>query len=91
VVRERDLARHRPVAPADQPRIRDGMVERTKRARRDQRRAVAGAAGKTVEARGLDGLGEGHRRQEGGEAPGQPRLAHPGGADEEDVVVTTPA
>jgi hypothetical protein len=34
-----------------------------KRAAGDQRHAVAGAAGDAGEARGLDGLGEGHRPQ----------------------------
>jgi hypothetical protein len=35
---------------------------------RDQRRAVAGKAGDAVDTRGLNGLGEGHRRPEGNEA-----------------------
>jgi hypothetical protein len=35
-----------------------------------------------VDPRGLDGLGEGHRGQDGGEPPGQHRLARPGGAQE---------
>jgi hypothetical protein len=51
VVGERHLAGHRDVAAADQPRIRDSMVGGAKRARRDQRRAVAGEAGDAVEAR----------------------------------------
>jgi hypothetical protein len=35
---------------------------------RDQGRAVARQAGDTVEARGREGLGEGHRRQDGEQA-----------------------
>jgi hypothetical protein len=34
---------------------------------RDQRRAVADEAGDAVDTRGLNGLGEGHGRQDGGE------------------------
>jgi hypothetical protein len=41
------------------------------RAGRDLRRAVAGEAGLAVDARGLEGLGEGRRRQDGGEPPGR--------------------
>jgi hypothetical protein len=38
MVGPRHVARHRPVAPADQPRIRNGVVGRATRTRRDQRR-----------------------------------------------------
>jgi hypothetical protein len=55
----------------DQPHIRDRVMGRARWTGRDQRRAVAGAAGDTVDAPGLKGLGEGHRRQDEGEAPGQ--------------------
>jgi hypothetical protein len=48
-----------------------------------RRRVAAGAAGDTMGARGLNGLGEGHRRQDGGEPPGQHGLARPRRADEE--------
>ena len=91
IVGQRHLARHRYVAAADQPRIRDGMVGRAKRAGRDQRRAVAGEAGDAVDTRGLNGLGEGHRRQDGGESACQHRLARPWRTKEEDVMVRTPA
>ena len=37
------------------------------------RRAVAGEPGDAVDARGLTGLGKGHRRQDGGEPPHQHR------------------
>jgi hypothetical protein len=39
-----------------------------------QRDGVTGAAGDGVEARGLEGVGQAHRRQDGGEPPRQ----HPG-------------
>jgi hypothetical protein len=45
ILGQRHLARHWHVAPADQPRIRDGVVGRATRAGRDQRRAVVGEAG----------------------------------------------
>jgi hypothetical protein len=67
------------------------MVGGAKRAGRNQRRAVAGAAGAAMDARGVDGLGEGHGRQDGGEPPGQPRRARPWRTEKEDVMVTTPA
>jgi hypothetical protein len=69
--------------PTNQPRIRDGMARRAKRAGRDQRRAVAGEAGDMVDTRGLNSLGEGHRRQDGGEPPCQHRLARPRRVNEE--------
>jgi hypothetical protein len=67
------------------------MVGRAKRAGRDPRRAGAGEAGDAVNTRGFNGLGEGHRRQDGGESAGQHRLARPWGTKEEDVVVRMPA
>ena len=91
VVHQRHLAGHRHVAPADQADIRDGMVGCATWAGRDQRRAVASEAGDTVDARGLDGLGEGHRRQDGGEPPCQHRLARPRRAEQQEVMGRTPA
>jgi hypothetical protein len=64
VVGQRHVARHRHVAPVDEARIRDGVVGRATRAGRDPRRAGAGEARDEVDTRGLDGLGEGHRRQD---------------------------
>jgi hypothetical protein len=61
---------------------------RATRARGDEGGAVPGAAGDAVDARGVDGFGEGHRQQNGGEPPCQPRLARPGRADEENVLVS---
>jgi hypothetical protein len=81
MVGERHLARTRHVAPADQPRIRDGVVGRATRAGRDHRRPVAGEASDAVDPRGLNRLGEGHRRQDRGQPPGQHRRARPRGAE----------
>ena len=53
--------------------------------------AAAGEAGDAVNTRGLDGLGQGHGRQDGGESAGQHRLARPWRAKDEDVVGRTPA
>jgi hypothetical protein len=50
-----------------------------------------GGAREVVDRRGLNRLGEGHRRQDGGEPPGQHRRARPRGAEQEDVMVRTPA
>jgi hypothetical protein len=91
MVGERHFARPRQVPSADQPHVRDGMMRRATRADRDQRRAVAGEAGDAVDARGLDGLSEGHRRPEGGEPPGQHGRGRPSGAEQEEVLVSTPA
>jgi hypothetical protein len=44
-----------------------------------------------VDSRGVEGLGEGHRREDGGESAGSHRLPHPRWAEEEDVMVRTPA
>jgi hypothetical protein len=61
------------------------------RAGRDHRRTGAGEAGDAVDTRGLKGLGQGHRRQHGGEPPGEHRLARPRGAEQEQIMVRTPA
>jgi hypothetical protein len=45
--------------------------------------------GRGEQAGGLDGLGEGHRRQDGGEPPCQHRLARPWGTKEEQIVSPT--
>jgi hypothetical protein len=59
LVGQRHLARHRYVAPADQPDIRDGVMGGATRAGRDPRRAGAGAASDAVDAGGVEGVGEG--------------------------------
>jgi hypothetical protein len=91
MVGQRDLTRHRHVAPANPLRIRDGVVRGATRAGRDPRRAAAGEDGDAVDPRGLHGLGEGHRRQNGGEPSCQHRLARPRGAEQEHIVDRTPA
>jgi hypothetical protein len=75
IMGQRPLARHRHVAPADQPCVRDGVVRSATRAGGDQGGAVAGEAGDAVDACGLNSLGEGHRQQDSGESPGQHRRA----------------
>jgi hypothetical protein len=52
---------------------------------------IPGEACHTVDTRGLNGLGEGHRRQDGGELSRQYRRAHARGAEQEEIMVTTPA
>jgi hypothetical protein len=42
------------------------MLGSAKRARRDQRRAIAGEASNAVDAGGLNGLSESYGRQDGG-------------------------
>jgi hypothetical protein len=79
MVGQRHFARHRYVAPTDQAHIRDGVMGGATWAGGDQGGAVAGEARDAVNTRGLHGLGEGHRRQDGGEAAGQHRLARPWG------------
>jgi hypothetical protein len=66
-------------------------MQGTTRADRHHRRAVPGEAGDTVNARGLNRFGEGHRRQDGGEPPCQHRRARPRGTEEKDVMDRTPA
>jgi len=51
------------VAPADQPRIRDGVVGARNGRVVNQRRAVAGEAGDAVDTRGPQWPQRGHRRQ----------------------------
>jgi hypothetical protein len=77
VVGQRHFARHEDVSAANQPHIRDDVMRGAKRTGGDQGRAVAGEAGDAVDTGSLKGLGEGHRRQNGGEPPCQYRLACP--------------
>jgi hypothetical protein len=44
-----------------------------------------------MDTHSLNGLGEDHRRQDGGEPPCEHRLARPRGAEQEQIMVTTPA
>jgi hypothetical protein len=99
IIHEHERARLQRREPADvfyktapdQPRIRDGVMGDVKRAGGDHRRAVAGEAGDAVDTGGLNGRGEGHRRQDGGEPPGQPRRACPREAEQEEIMGRTPA
>jgi hypothetical protein len=83
VVRPRHVARHRHLAAADQPQLREGVMGGAKGARGDQGGAGAGEAGDAVDAGGFDGFGQRHGRQDGGEPVRQHRLARPGGAEYE--------
>jgi hypothetical protein len=66
-VGQRHLTGQPYMAAADHPRIRDGGVGSATRMTRDQRCAAVSEAGDAVDACGFKGLGEGHRRQDGGE------------------------
>jgi hypothetical protein len=90
VVRPRHLAWHGEVPTADQPHIRDRLRRRAKGAGGDSRPARPGAAGDAVDARGLEGFGDDHRRQDGGEPPRQHRLPRARGAQQQ-IWNTTPA
>jgi hypothetical protein len=78
-MRPRRVARCRHLTAADQSHIGDRLVRGVKRTGRDHRRTVAREASDAVEACGLKGFGQRHRRQDGGEPPRQHRLACPGG------------
>jgi hypothetical protein len=91
MVRPRPLAGQRHVAPAEQADSRDRVVRGATGARHDPRQAVAGAAGDAMDVGGVEGLGEGHGRQDRGEPAGQPRRARSGWTQKQDVVGTTPA
>jgi hypothetical protein len=67
IMRQRYLPWHRHLAAADQPHIGDGVMGGPKGPDRDQRRARAGEAGDAMHAGGLEGFGQAHRRQDGGE------------------------
>src|SRR5262245_11999273 len=90
VVRQRQVTRHRHVAAADQPRIRDSMVGDTKRASRHQRGAVASEAGDALNTHGRNGLGIGYIGSNAGRLAPQPRLARTR-TEPEEMVVRTPA
>jgi hypothetical protein len=85
------LAQPGEVPAVEQPYIRDGVMGGATRASRHQRGAVAGEAGDTMDACGLKGFGQSHRRQDSGESPCQHRLASPRGAEQEHIMGRTPA
>jgi hypothetical protein len=62
VVRQRPLAGHRHLAPANQPHARDRVVWGATGARRDARRAGTGEPGHAMDARGVDAFGEAQRQ-----------------------------
>jgi hypothetical protein len=72
VVGPRHLARPRHVAPADQPHIGEGVMGGAKRPGRDQGRTIAHEASQAVDARGLNGFGQGHLWQESREPVHRP-------------------
>ena len=86
VVAERDFAGTRDGAAADQSGVADGVVRRAKRPRAHQAARIFEHAGDAVDARGLDGFLERHRRQDGGNALGQHGLAGAGRPEENNVV-----
>jgi hypothetical protein len=77
LVRQRDFARRRHLAAADQSHIGAGVVRGATRAGRHHRRGVARQAGHAVEACGLKRFGQRHRRQECGQPPRQPHGQDP--------------
>jgi hypothetical protein len=91
VVRQRHLTGHGDVAAADQADVGDGVMRGAKGARGDEGRVAAGQPGHTVDPRRLDGLSQGHLRQDGGEAARQPRCPRPRTTQHEEMMNTTPA
>jgi hypothetical protein len=90
VVCPRHLCRQRHLTAADQPHLRNRMMGGATRLRGHKGRAPAGQAGNAMDARGFDGLGQRHLRQERREASRQPRCPRPRGTQQEDVGVRTP-
>jgi hypothetical protein len=88
---ERYPARQGHLTAADQPGVRDGVERATERPGGDEGGAPPGEAGDAVDTRGLDGLGQGHRRQDRGQPAHQHRLPRPRRAQEEEIMVRTPA
>ena len=89
MVRQADLARARHALPAaDQSRVGNGVMRRAKRPVMQKAAASPQNAGDAVDLGGLDGLGEGQRRQGSRETLGQHRLPGTGRADHQDVVRT---
>jgi hypothetical protein len=70
-MRRRHLAQHRHLAATDQPPSGNGLVGGALPPGGDARDAVDGQPGDAMNAGGVDGLGQGHRRQDGGSAAGQ--------------------
>jgi hypothetical protein len=64
------------------------MMGGATQAGRHHRRAGARETRDAMDARGLNGLSQGHGRRDHGESPSQPRLARPRGAEQEDARAT---
>jgi hypothetical protein len=90
-MRQGYLPRHRQLAAADQADIGDGVVGGAEGAGGDDGGTPAGEAGDAMDTGGLERFRQARRRQEGGEAPRQPRLPCLRRAEEQDMMVTTPA
>jgi hypothetical protein len=82
VVRPRHLIRSGEGPTVEPFHIRDGVMRGQGQEGSDHRRAGAAQSGDTVHARGPERFGQRYRRQDGGEAPGQPRLPRPRGPEE---------
>ena len=85
MVGERDLARQRRRAAADQPGRREHVVGRAERALGDQAAAVCSPATEWMRVTSIASA-RGQRRQHAGEAPREHRLAGAGRAVHEEVV-----
>jgi hypothetical protein len=66
------------------------VVRGATRAGGDDGGAIAGEAGDAVNARGFDGFGKSHIRQNGGQAVRQHRLPRLRWAKDEEIMVITP-
>src|SRR5271156_6208707 len=86
VVAERNFSGARDGAAADEACIADGVVRRAVRTRADQAARIFEDSGDAVNARGLDGFFERHRRQNGGDAFGEHGLSGAGRADQQNIV-----
>jgi hypothetical protein len=85
-VPERDFSRPRHGPAANQASVADGVVRRAVWPSADQAARVVEQASYAVNARGLDGFFERHRRKNRGDALRQHRLARAGRTDQENVV-----
>jgi len=86
VMTERNFARARNGAAANEARIADGVMRRAKRARADEAAGIFERARNGMNARGFDGFFERHRGKNRGNALGEHSFASAGRADEENVV-----
>jgi hypothetical protein len=72
MVRPRSLPRHLRLAAADQPHLGNGVIGGATRPGGDEGGASVSEPGNVIDARGVDGFGQGHSGQDGREADGQP-------------------